>query len=201
MPATSLAIMQQQKGAIMKLATLGLATALAFTSSYALAQSSGGSASGSSATGGAATSGTTTGSPAAGTTTGNAMGTPEHRHVQQRRQRRGRREQRAEPVREHAYQSLAQRFDPDAGTWRPIIAGRQQKAPLRRGFFHSRQSPAATSSLPATSCISRRRASPVARALPARVRWRRARRWRDRENAFSPPRFRRRSWPRHSVSR
>ena len=55
----------------MKLATFGLATALAFTSTFALAQSSGGG----SATGGAATSGTTTGSPAAGTTTGNASGT------------------------------------------------------------------------------------------------------------------------------
>ena len=69
----------------MKLATLGLATALAFTGSYALAQSSGGSASGSSATGGAATSGTTAGSSTAGTTTGNAMGQRQHRHVQQRR--------------------------------------------------------------------------------------------------------------------
>ena len=46
----------------MKLATLGLATALVFTGTFALAQSSGGSAGGSSATGGAATSGTTTGS-------------------------------------------------------------------------------------------------------------------------------------------
>ena len=74
----------------MKLATLGLATALAFTGSFALAQSSGGAAGGSSATGGAATSGTTTGSSATGTTSGNATGAPQHRHVQQRRQRRGR---------------------------------------------------------------------------------------------------------------
>jgi hypothetical protein len=73
---TSLAVMQQQQGAIMKLATLGLVTALAFTSSYALAQSGAGSAGGSSATGSAATSGATTGSPATGTTTGNAMGNP-----------------------------------------------------------------------------------------------------------------------------
>jgi hypothetical protein len=67
--------MQQQRGAIMKLATLGLATALAFTSTYALAQSGTGSAGGSSSTGGAAMSGTTTGSPSTGTTTGNATGT------------------------------------------------------------------------------------------------------------------------------
>ena len=75
----------------MKLATLGLATALAFTGSFALAQSSGGSAGGSSATGGAATSGTTAGSSATGTTTGNSTGDPEHRHVKRRRQCRGRR--------------------------------------------------------------------------------------------------------------
>src|SRR4051794_8568013 len=51
----------------------------------------------------------------------------------------------------------------------------------------------------AAFCISRRRASPTAQALRARVRWRRARRSRDLESASSPPRFRRRSWPRHSV--
>jgi hypothetical protein len=56
----------------MKLAALGLATALAFTGTYALAQSTGGS----SATGGAATGGTTTGSSTTGTTTGNATGSP-----------------------------------------------------------------------------------------------------------------------------
>jgi hypothetical protein len=72
---TSLAIMQQEKGAIMKLATLALTTALVFTGTYALAQSTGGSASGSSATGGAATGSTTTGSSTTGTTTGNATGT------------------------------------------------------------------------------------------------------------------------------
>ena len=59
----------------MKLATLGLATALAFTGTCALAQSTGGSTGGSSATGGAAATGsTTTGSPTGGTTTGNATG-------------------------------------------------------------------------------------------------------------------------------
>ena len=58
----------------MKLATLGLATALVFTGTYALAQSSSGSASGSSATGGTATSGTTTGSSTGGMTSGNATG-------------------------------------------------------------------------------------------------------------------------------
>jgi hypothetical protein len=63
-----------RKGAIMKLATLALATAFVFTGTYALAQSSGGSAGGSAATGGAATSGTTTGSSIGGTTTGNATG-------------------------------------------------------------------------------------------------------------------------------
>jgi hypothetical protein len=57
----------------MKLATLGLVTALALTGTYALAQSSGGST-GSSATGSAATGGTTTGSSTTGTTTGNATG-------------------------------------------------------------------------------------------------------------------------------
>ena len=120
----------------MKLATLGLATALAFTSSFAFAQSSGGAASGSSATGGAATSGTTTGSPATGTTSGNAMGTnPSTGMSNSAGSAAAGREQRAEPVGEHADQSLAQRFDSDAGTWRPIIARRQQKAPLRRGFF------------------------------------------------------------------
>ena len=65
----------------MKLATLGLATALVFTGSYALAQSSGGSAGGSSATGGAATSGTTTGSSITGTTSGNATGDYPHTGV------------------------------------------------------------------------------------------------------------------------
>ena len=62
------------KGAIMKIATLGLATALALTGTCALAQSSGGSTGGSSASGGAAAGGMTTGSPASGTTTGNATG-------------------------------------------------------------------------------------------------------------------------------
>ena len=76
----------------MKLATFGLAAALALTSTYALAQSSTGSAGGSSSMGGAATSGTTTGAPATGTTTGNATGTQPHR--QRRRQRGGRSEQR-----------------------------------------------------------------------------------------------------------
>src|SRR5829696_1940546 len=71
---TSFARYAARKGAIMKLATFGLATALVFAGTYALAQSSGGSAGGSSATGGAATSGTTTGSSTGGTTTGNATG-------------------------------------------------------------------------------------------------------------------------------
>jgi hypothetical protein len=70
-----------RKGAIMKLAALGLALALAFTGTCALAQSTGGSAGGSSATGGAATGGTATGSSTSGTTsggttTGNATGSP-----------------------------------------------------------------------------------------------------------------------------
>ena len=58
----------------MKIATLGLATALTFTGTCALAQSSGGSTGRNSATGGAATSGTTTGSSTGGTTSGNATG-------------------------------------------------------------------------------------------------------------------------------
>jgi len=60
-----------------------------------------------------------------------------HRHVQQRRQRCGRRKQRTKPVGEYADQPLAQRFNSDACTWRPITSGRQQKAPLWRGFFYS----------------------------------------------------------------
>ena len=56
------------------------------------------------------------------------------RRVQQRRQRSGWRQQRTEPVRQYADQPLAQRFDPDAGPRRPIIAGRQQK-PRAGGAF------------------------------------------------------------------
>jgi hypothetical protein len=121
---------------------------------------------------------------------------PRQRHVQQRRQRRGRRQQRTKPVGKYADQPLAQRFNPDACTWRPITSGRQQKAPLWRGFF-IRFVAGATSSLPATSCISRHRASPTGRALRAPLRWRRAQRSKDRESASSPPRFRRRLSPRH----
>ena len=51
-------------------------------------------------------------------------GCTEHRHVKRRRQRRGRSEQRTEPVGQARYQSLAQRLDPDAGACRPIIASR-----------------------------------------------------------------------------
>ena len=108
----------------------------------------------------------------------------------------------AEPVGEHAAQSLAQRFDVDAGSTRLADSSRQiTKSPALRGFFIRVVAGSSTSSLPAASCISRRRASPVGRALRSRARWRRARRWRDRESASSPPRSRRRPWPRRSVSR
>ena len=92
------------KGAIMKFAEIGLTAALVFTSSLALAQSSSGAASGGSAAGSAATSGASTDLPR-----------PE-RHQAMRwvpapacptapaAPRPG--EQRAEPVRQHAYQSL-----------------------------------------------------------------------------------------------
>ena len=196
---TSLAIMQQQQGAIMKLATLGLATALAFTSSFALAQS--GAARQAEARHGRRGNERHDDRISRGWhDNGQCDGKPPHRHVQQRRQRRGRREQRTEPVGEYADQSLAQRFDADAGTRRPIIARPTTKSPAG-GAFSFASSQAVTSSLPAAFCISRRRASPVGRALRARARWHRARRWRDPESAFSPPRSRPRSWPRHSVSR
>ena len=124
-----------------------------------------------------------------------------HRHVQQRRQRCGRRKQRTKPVGEYADQPLAQRFNSDACTWRPITSGRQQKAPLWRGFFFIRFLAGcyffssssflyfATSRV--TSC----------QALRARARLRRAQRLKDRGSAFSRPRFRRRLWPRRSISR
>ena len=54
----------------MKLTTIALAGVFALSSTFALAQSSGGSAGGS-----PATAGTTTGSSMGGTTTGNAAGT------------------------------------------------------------------------------------------------------------------------------
>ena len=122
----------------MKLATLGLATALVFTGTYALAQSSGGSAGGSSATGGAATSGTTTGSSTGGTTSGNATGgTAGTGMTNNAGSAAAGAEQRAEPVGEHASQSLAQRFDVDAGSAR--LAHRQiTKSPAWRGFFIQR---------------------------------------------------------------
>ena len=120
----------------MKLVTFGLATALAFTSTCALAQSTGGKF--------------------GGGWRGNKRHDDRifhqwndsrwndirqcdgrrrrHRRVQQRRQRRGRAEQHSEPVGEHASQSLAQRFDIDAGSTR--LADRQMiKSPALRGFL------------------------------------------------------------------
>ena len=58
----------------MKLTTIALAGVFALSSTFALAQSSAGSAGGSS-TAGPATAGTTTGSSMGGTTTGKAAGT------------------------------------------------------------------------------------------------------------------------------
>ena len=91
------------------------------------------------------------------------------------------------------------------GTWsrngpEPRALPGTRRGSTRRRLQRRNRRPA-TSSLPAVFCISRRRASPTAQALRARVRSRRARQWRGRESAFSPPRFRRRSWPQHSVSR
>src|SRR5512134_1633043 len=71
--AACCAVMRPGKGAIMKLATLGLATVLAVASSVALAQSGGGASGGSSGTGGAAASGAT-GSSTSGTTAGSGAG-------------------------------------------------------------------------------------------------------------------------------
>jgi hypothetical protein len=69
----------QTKEEIMKLRTIALATALALSSTFALAQSGGGSAAGSaggsSVAGGSAATGSATGSSMNGTTTGNAGAT------------------------------------------------------------------------------------------------------------------------------
>lgn len=124
---------------------------------------------------------------------------PRQRRVQRRRQRRGRCQQLAEPIGQYADQSLAQRFDAYAGTRRPLIA--DSKKPRSGGAFFFASSQAATSSLPAASCISRHRASPTARALRAPVRWRQAPPSKDPESAFSPRRFRRQPLPRRSISR
>ena len=78
----------------MKLATLGLATALVFTGSFALAQSGGGSAGGGSAAGGAAATGTT--DPQRNDNR-QCDGCAEQRHVKRRRQCRGRTGQWANP--------------------------------------------------------------------------------------------------------
>ena len=109
----------------MKLATMGLATALALTSTFALAQS-----------GGTSTGG---GSAATGTRIFRRRndnrefdGRGKQRHVNRRRQRRGRAGQRAESVRHHQHQPLAQRLDPDAGADRPIA-----KKPRSAGLFLS----------------------------------------------------------------
>jgi len=105
----------------MKLATLALTTALVFTGSYALAQSTGGSsASGSSATGSTATSSTTTGSSAPGTTTGNATGTNPGTGMTNNAGSAAAAQNSAEPVGEHASQSVAQRFDVDTGNTRLV---------------------------------------------------------------------------------
>jgi hypothetical protein len=185
--------MQQQQGAIMKLAALGLATALAFTGTSAFAQSTGGSS-----TGGAAASGTTTGSPTGGTTTGNATGgiagtgTTNSAGSAAAGQSSG-----LNP----SGNSLSTRR-PAVRRWRrrPAHPWADNKKPRTAGLFHRRWK-SAISSLPAACDISRRRASPVGRALQACARWRRARRWRDPESAFSPPRSRPQPWPRRSVSR
>ena len=193
----SFALTQQAKGAIMKLATLGLATALVdFTGTFcarAVRRRLGGRRLG---------RGWRSGDRHDGrifrqrNDNREFDGCAEQRHVKRRRQCRGRTGQWAEPVRQHPNQPLAQRLDPDAGPNRQII-----KSPASRGFFIASKIARAISSLPAASCISRRRASPVGRALRSRARWRRARRWRDRENASSPPRSRRRPWPLRSISR
>lgn len=74
-PAKSVVIGDNEKDIIMKLATIGLAAALALTTSgMAFAQATG-SATGGSATGGAGVSGTGTGSSMGTTTTGSATGT------------------------------------------------------------------------------------------------------------------------------
>ena len=123
-------------------------------------------------------------------------GCAEQRHVKRRRQCRGRTGQWAEPVRQHPNQPLTQRLDPDAGPNRQI-----RRSPASRGFFIASKIAQAISSLPAASCISRRRASQVGRARRSHARRRLAQRWRDRENASSPPHSRRRSWPLRSISR
>ena len=195
----------QEKGAIMKLATLGLATALVFTGTYALAQSSGGSAGGSSAMGGAATSGTTTGSSTGGTTSGNATGgTADTGMTNNAGSAAAGRNSGLNPsgntlLNPSPSGSTLTPAHP-ARHWQIILA--DNKKPRLAGLFHQRPGlPGSTSSLPAASCISRRRASPIGQALRSPARWRRARRWRDRESASSPPRSRRRPWPRRSVSR
>ena len=70
---SSLSFGQQRRWiSTMRLVTMGLAAALALTSTFALAQSGSGSAGGSSSAGGSAASGTTTGSSTNGTTTGSS---------------------------------------------------------------------------------------------------------------------------------
>ena len=124
----------------MKLATLGLATALAFTGTFALAQSGGGSAGGGSATGGAAATGTTTGSSVNGTTTGSSTGVPNSGMSNDAGSAAAGRASGLNPSGSTQYQPVAQRLDPDAGACRQIVRYRK---PRVAGLFHSEQFAAA----------------------------------------------------------